>query len=288
MPQLREAKQASDRPSLLGDTEAQKPEKATKPDERATPRVADFTFGPTAVLTPANLITFARVAALPLVIYLILTAQGPNRWWTLGLWIVVMMSDLLDGFLARKQGTTTSGAYLDPLADKFAVLGSLAALAWVGRVSWIPLAIITLRELAVSLFRSYASRRSVTVPATPFGKAKTLSQSIAIGVLLLPVIDDVPVVGQVAIWVAVGFTVASGLDYLRRGSTYLASEVRTDQPPVDHGTIEQAIKKGREGKAGQQKLDATAEDQPPEPRMSLVSTDQGELETQSQPHRPTT
>lgn len=215
------------------------------PEERDPAELPDFTFGPTAVLTPANLITFARVAALPLVIYLILTAEGSQRWWTLGLWIAVMTSDLLDGFLARKQGTTTSGAYLDPLADKFAVLGSLAALAYVGHVSWIPLGIIALRELAVSLFRSYASRRSVTVPATPFGKAKTLSQSIAIGVLLLPALDELPIVGQVAIWVAVGFTVASGLDYLRRGSTYLASEGRAEQPPVDEGTIESAIKLGR-------------------------------------------
>lgn len=215
------------------------------PESRQPEQSPDTTFGPTAVLTPANLITFARVAALPLVIYLILTAEGPTRWWTLGLWIAVMTSDLLDGFLARKQGTTTSGAYLDPLADKFAVLGSLAALAYTGRVSWIPLGIIGLREIAVSLFRSYASRRSVTVPATPFGKAKTLSQSIAIGVLLLPILDGFPIAGRIAIWIAVGFTVASGLDYLRRGSTYLASEVRAEQPPVDNGTIESAIKQGR-------------------------------------------
>lgn len=205
----------------------------------------DYTFGPTAVLTPANLITFARVAALPLVIYLILTAEGPTRWWTLGLWSAVMTSDLLDGFLARKQGATTSGAYLDPLADKFAVLGSLAALAYSGRVSWIPFGIIAIREMAVSLFRSYASRRAVTIPATPFGKAKTLSQAIAIGVLLLPPADDFPIIEQVAIWVAVGFTVASGLDYLRRGSTYLASDTKSGQPPVDEGTIESAIRLGR-------------------------------------------
>lgn len=251
-------------------------------EDRESGEQSDYTFGPTAVLTPANLITFARVAALPLVIYLILTAEGPTRWWTLGLWIAVMTSDLLDGFLARKQGTTTSGAYLDPLADKFAVLGSLAALAYNGRVSWVPLGIIALREMAVSLFRSYASRRSVTVPATPFGKAKTLSQSIAIGVLLLPAVDSFPIVGQVAIWVAVGFTVASGLDYLRRGSTYLAAEGRADQPPVDEGTIESAIKLGKvEAIDSDEVTQESTNDNPATHRIALVRelADTGEVES---------
>lgn len=254
-------------------------------EDREPGESPDYTFGPTAVLTPANLITFARVAALPLVIYLILTAEGPTRWWTLGLWIAVMTSDLLDGFLARKQGTTTSGAYLDPLADKFAVLGSLAALAYNGHVSWVPLGIIALREMAVSLFRSYASRRSVTVPATPFGKAKTLSQSIAIGVLLLPVLDGFPIVGQVAIWVAVGFTVASGLDYLRRGSTYLTSQSRAEQPPVDEGTIESAIKLGKAEAADSEGVTQLSLEDPASRRISLVRelTDAGEVDSDEPP-----
>lgn len=196
-------------------------------------------YGPTAVLTPANIITFLRVAATPPLIYLILRDTTPTLWWALIAWIVLMLSDLVDGALARRQGITTSGAYLDPLADKFAVLGALTALAWIDRFAWLAVGIIALRELAVSLFRSYASRNEVSVPATPFGKAKTLTQSIAIGVALLPLVEPHSWMAQVSMWTAVGFTVASGLDYLRRGRDYLTKT--TPSPPPDEGRIEESL-----------------------------------------------
>lgn len=245
----------------------------------------DAIFGPTAVLTPANVITFARVAAIPPFIYLILTYYyGAVRWWILALWIAIMTSDLADGFLARRQGTTTSGAYLDPLADKFAVLGSLSALAWLGKVNWIAVVIMATRELAVSVFRSYASRRRVTIPATPFGKAKTLSQSIAIGLILLPSLDPYPLVAHIAVWIAVGFTVASGLDYLRRGSGYLLSDKIQEQPPVDHGSIESAIRGGRDDSCPQ--VLANPRNSEEKANQSITRID--DFRSNSESHKPST
>ncbi len=84
------------------------------------------TFGPSALLTPANGITVIRLLATPVVIVLILR-WGAN-WFTFVFGGLLAMSDGIDGWLARKQGTTRSGAFLDPLADKAVVLGALVAL----------------------------------------------------------------------------------------------------------------------------------------------------------------
>ena len=65
-------------------------------------------------------------------------ATGPSTWLLVVLWFICSSSDGLDGFVARRYGTTRSGAFLDPLADKFIVLGVLAALAAIGEVSWLP------------------------------------------------------------------------------------------------------------------------------------------------------
>lgn len=217
---------------------------AGKPETKPEPAPRGKAFGPSAVLTPANLVTFARVAAIPPLLYLLFAPGEAARWWALALWIALGLSDTFDGMLARRMGTTTSGAYLDPLADKFAVLGAFGALAWAGRASWIAVSLIAVREAAVSLFRSYASRRQVSIPATPFGKAKTVSQMLAIGVLLLPPADALPWLGKLMIWIAVGFTVASGLDYWRRGAEILARG-NLQLPPADDGTIEDALTLGR-------------------------------------------
>ncbi|HEV3281529.1 MAG TPA: CDP-alcohol phosphatidyltransferase family protein, partial [Acidimicrobiales bacterium] len=90
------------------------------------------TFGPSAVLTPANGITVLRLLATPVLIGLIM-AWGAN-WFTFVFGGVLALSDGVDGWLARKQGTTNSGAFLDPLADKVVVLGALFALVAKGIV----------------------------------------------------------------------------------------------------------------------------------------------------------
>jgi CDP-diacylglycerol--glycerol-3-phosphate 3-phosphatidyltransferase len=121
----------------------------------------------------------------------------------------------VDGWVARRQGATTSGAFLDPLADKFLVLGALVALAAGGLTGWLPVLIIAARELLISAYRSVVARRGVSVPARPLAKAKTAVQDLAIGLLLLPAVGDRHGwVGRDLLWVAVALAVVSAAQYL--------------------------------------------------------------------------
>ena len=82
-------------------------------------------FGPSAVLTPANAITVARILAAPVAFVMMLHTAGPRSWPLVAVWFVLSTTDLLDGRLARKYGATRSGAFLDPLADKVLAIGRL-------------------------------------------------------------------------------------------------------------------------------------------------------------------
>ena len=69
------------------------------------------------------------------------------------LWAALAGSDFVDGWLARRQGPSASGAFLDPLADKFLVLGALAAMAALGQVTWVPVALLAIREVVITSYR---------------------------------------------------------------------------------------------------------------------------------------
>jgi CDP-diacylglycerol--glycerol-3-phosphate 3-phosphatidyltransferase len=179
------------------------------------PAVTD-TYGPSALLTPANAITLARLALTPVLLASIV--ETGDSWSTLGLWILLAGSDGIDGWLARKQGTTRSGAFLDPLADKFLVLGAMVCLVVKGTFWWLPVAIIAARELSMSLYRSYVGRRGVSIPARWSAKVKTVFQEVAVGFALLPVTaEDHDWVATSVLWVAVALTVVSGAQYLQDG-----------------------------------------------------------------------
>src|SRR5688500_7096312 len=109
-----------------------------------------------------------RVVATPFLVALIV-AHGTG-WPLVGLWVVLAATDGADGWIARRQGTTRSGAFLDPLADKIVVLSAMAALVSIERIWWLPVALMALREVAVSVYRSYVGRRGVSVPARPLAK----------------------------------------------------------------------------------------------------------------------
>jgi CDP-diacylglycerol--glycerol-3-phosphate 3-phosphatidyltransferase len=164
-------------------------------------------------MTPANAITAVRlVAALPL---LLLILHLKISWVTVIAWIAVSSTDFLDGWVARRQGATTSGAFLDPLADKVLVLGALASLAAVDLISWLPVVLIGGREVAVSLYRSAVARHGVSVPARPMAKLKTAAQDFAVGLILLPPVGRHHLwVGQWLLWVSVGLAMLSGAQYL--------------------------------------------------------------------------
>jgi CDP-diacylglycerol--glycerol-3-phosphate 3-phosphatidyltransferase len=154
-----------------------------------------------------------------------------------GLWFVCSYTDFLDGIVARRYGATRSGAFLDPLADKFVVLGVLAALAGIGEVSWLPVILIAVREVYMSVFRSYAGRRGVSVPARQTAKLKTLLQDVVIGLIFLPPVGlhYTRVIGWL-LWVVVAITLWTGFEYLRDSRELLAGAHQPPEGNVGGGT----------------------------------------------------
>ena len=158
----------------------------------------------------------ARVVATPFILLMVL-AEGP-AWPAFVLWVLVAATDVADGVVARRQGATRSGAFLDPLADKVLVLGVMFALVVNDRLWWVPVALIALRELAVSGYRSWVGRRGISVPARPWAKVKTVVQDVAVGVALLPATGRAwQNLVAALLWVAVGLTVVTGAQYLLDG-----------------------------------------------------------------------
>jgi CDP-diacylglycerol--glycerol-3-phosphate 3-phosphatidyltransferase len=178
--------------------------------------MATNTFGPSALATPANAVTLARVVALPVLVALILGTG--TEWPALAIWVVLAASDFADGWLARRHGTTRSGAFLDPLADKVIVLGAMAALVAKGVLWWVPVAVIAVREVALSAYRSYVGRRGVSVPARFQAKVKTWLQDIAVGLAIAPVAGEAyRAFRGTVLWLAVALTVVTGAQYLWDG-----------------------------------------------------------------------
>lgn len=173
------------------------------------------TFGPSALATPANALTVARLLAAPVYVAMILVLGAD--WWTVAVGVVVAGSDGVDGWVARRQGTTRSGAFLDPLADKVLVLGAFFALAADGPLPWAPVLLIAAREVGMSAYRSWAGRRGVSVPARRSAKFKTLVQELAIATCLVPPLAGDHALQLVAVWVAAGLTVFTGGQYLLDG-----------------------------------------------------------------------
>ncbi|MCL5048038.1 MAG: CDP-alcohol phosphatidyltransferase family protein [Firmicutes bacterium] len=172
-------------------------------------------YGPSALLTPANLLTSFRVLLTPVMIVLVLSF-GPSSWLLWSVWSVLAFSDGLDGTLARRHGVTRSGAFLDPLADKILVLGTLAALVVRHDISWVPVALIAIREVAMNTFRMYAGNRGITIPARPLAKLKTLLQDFAIAAAFFPpVAASYHYVFADLLWASVALTIITGLEYAK-------------------------------------------------------------------------
>ena len=108
----------------------------------------DDRYGPGALLTPANVITVLRLVLSPLL--LVMIVKEPSSWAAFAFWTMLALTDGIDGHLARRHGTTRSGAFLDPLADKVLVLGALFALVAAERFWVVPVALITVREVAIT------------------------------------------------------------------------------------------------------------------------------------------
>lgn len=168
----------------------------------------------------ANVMTALRIVFVPFIVFLLLAGTEMTRWWALVLFVIASLTDTADGWLARRQEQVTRwGKLADPAADKILVLGVLAALVWQGEVAWWVFVIIALREIAVTVQRQVLLRQELVMAASIWGKLKTVSQLIAMSLVIAPIIPRG--LGTAAIYVAVLLTVGSGLDYAIRGARRL-------------------------------------------------------------------
>jgi CDP-diacylglycerol--glycerol-3-phosphate 3-phosphatidyltransferase len=178
-----------------------------------------------------NAFTFLRALLVPVILWLLLVSSdgdGP-RWWAFGIFVFASLTDTADGWVARRYGTVTDfGKLADPLADKLLVGGALASLAFVSEVPWWAVLVIVAREVAVTVLRTRLVRGlGLVMPASKWGKIKTVTQLIAIGAYLLPVLE-----GQMPrriLEVAIVLTIWSGIDYAFKAGK-LARSARDRKP----------------------------------------------------------
>ena len=177
--------------------------------------MATEAFGPSALATPANAVTVARLVVTPVLLALIL-GEG-DSWPAFAFWVVLSATDWIDGHLARRQGVTRSGAFLDPLADKFLVIGAMYALVAEDVFWWVPVTLMAVREVVISLYRTWMGRRGVSVPARWWAKVKTVVQQFAVAFALLPLTADHRLVANIGLWASVGLALFTGVQYLLDG-----------------------------------------------------------------------
>jgi CDP-diacylglycerol--glycerol-3-phosphate 3-phosphatidyltransferase len=140
----------------------------------------------TGVLNLPNILTLARVAAVPVVMVLMLSGSRSSGMWAAFIFTIAAITDFIDGWLARKwQVVTVLGKFLDPLADKLIVMVALIMLIPLDRVPAWAVFLILAREMVVTGLRSIASSEGIVIDASELGKYKTIYQMVAIPGLML-------------------------------------------------------------------------------------------------------
>jgi CDP-diacylglycerol---glycerol-3-phosphate 3-phosphatidyltransferase len=160
-----------------------------------------------------NSITLSRLLGLPIVVYCLYSDSLTVRWVGVAVFLVAALTDWLDGYLARKLDLVTDlGKFLDPLVDKLLVLIPLLILIDLHLVPAIGVCLILARELTIAGWRVGQTQIS---GANIWGKLKTVSQIIAIAMIIMPLsIAGWHFYGLVAFWFSVSCTLISGLLYL--------------------------------------------------------------------------
>jgi len=191
-----------------------------------------------------NLLTLARIATLPVVLVFIDNYSRRLSFLAAVIFILGGITDLLDGWLARRRGQeTVLGAFLDPLADKLFVLGTLVFLVARGRVAEWLVVVLMSRELAITMLRSIAVTYGLVIAAGKTGKAKTALQAVGIVFLLihfpyrvlwLDFTLDFHQVGTWLIYLSIGLSVWSAGEYIRffvLAAEEKARRMKAEEPP---------------------------------------------------------
>ncbi|MDD5285757.1 MAG: CDP-diacylglycerol--glycerol-3-phosphate 3-phosphatidyltransferase [Desulfuromonadaceae bacterium] len=185
---------------------------------------------PNQILNPPNILTMARIAAIPLMAALLLSPSRSAGFWAAIVFALASITDWLDGYLARRMGiVTVFGKFLDPIADKLIVMAALIMILPFNRVpAWMVLVILG-REIIITGLRGIASSEGIVIQASELGKFKTIFQIVAILGLVLhydynwlfgiahPLLTvNMHNFGMFYLWIAIILTIWSGVDYLVR------------------------------------------------------------------------
>ncbi|MGZ4526082.1 MAG: CDP-diacylglycerol--glycerol-3-phosphate 3-phosphatidyltransferase [Mycobacterium sp.] len=165
----------------------------------------------------ANTLTMLRLVLVPIFLLALFAGDGHQiafRVLAFVIFAVAAITDRLDGLLARNYGMATEfGAFADPIADKTLIGSALIGLSMLGDLPWWVTVVVMTRELGVTLLRLAVIRRGV-IPASWGGKLKTVVQSVAIGLFVLPLSGPFRVTAAVVMGAAIVLTIVTGIDYM--------------------------------------------------------------------------
>jgi len=172
------------------------------------------------ILTLPNGLTIIRILAIPIILFLLFYPEWICRLITTLFFLLVAVTDTLDGYLARRRKmVTTLGKFLDPLADKLLIVAALIALIPArGIPAWMVIVIVG-REISVTGLRGIAVSQGLVISASTLGKHKTVFQVASISLLILNgnyFSIQLQQVGMGLLWIAMGLAVISGADYFKR------------------------------------------------------------------------
>lgn len=174
-----------------------------------------------------NKITLFRVCMIPIfVAFMMIPGIPGGRYIAAGVFIIAALSDMLDGYLARKNNLVTNfGKFMDPLADKLLVSSALICLVELGLLpAWIVIIIIA-REFIISGFRLVASDSGIVIAASWWGKIKTVVQMVMSVMLIINLdIAFINFLEQAAIYLAAALTVISLVDYMLKNKKVLTEK----------------------------------------------------------------
>jgi CDP-diacylglycerol--glycerol-3-phosphate 3-phosphatidyltransferase len=192
------------------------------------------------MLNLPNLLTLFRIVLVPILVAALLTEFDGKEYVALGIFLLAALTDVLDGYLARRQRKITNlGKLLDPAADKILMTAAFISLAELNVAAAWMVVVIVAREFAVSALRSFAASENMVIAADFSGKVKTVIHAVAVSVCIiherlqdLGAPDPAWLVPTV-LWASVAISVISGLDYfIRYGRLILDSEARpSDDAP---------------------------------------------------------
>lgn len=163
-------------------------------------------------MTISNKLTILRIILVPVFVALMMLGMF---WWATAVFVIASLTDMLDGYLARKRNEITNfGKFADPIADKILVVSALLCLMEITVIPAWAVIIVIAREFIVSGLRMSAASQDVVIAADGFGKIKTITQMVSITMLLLGFGGVFGIIAQVLFYVSVALTFLSGVSYI--------------------------------------------------------------------------